>query len=61
MSRNVHDVNTKWFNLPRPAKLHNLDSMHFYDSMMVFEKKDPNIKRMMVDVDNNGPRIVESV
>lgn len=61
MSRNVHDVNTKWFNLPRHPKMNNLNSIHFYDSMIVFEKKPTTINRYMVDADANGARIMETI
>lgn len=61
MSRNVHDVNTKWYNLPREPKIKNLDSMHFYDSMIVFEKKQSNVDRLMVNVDNSGIKVIERV
>lgn len=61
MSRNVHDVNTKWYNLPRVANIKNLDSIHFYDSMVVFEKKPKSVERLMVNIDNNGIHVVERV
>ena len=61
MSRSVHDVNSKWFNKPKRINISNLDSMHFYDSMIVFEKRQSSYKRMMVDVDSNGPRVIETV
>lgn len=61
MSRNVHDVNTKWYNLPKTPNIKNLDSIHFYDSMVVFEKKRNNVERLMVNVDNGEVRIIERV
>lgn len=61
MSRTVHDVNTKWYNLPRQPKLSNLDSIHFYDSVIVYEKKVQSTTRIMVNVDSNGVVVRETV
>lgn len=61
MSKTVHDVNTKWYNVPKTPRLNNLNSIHFYDSMIVCEKKQNNVERLMVNVDETGARIMERV
>lgn len=60
-SKSAHDVNTKWYNLPRTPKIKKLDSISFYDSMIVFEKRTENYNRFMIDVDVQGPKIMETV
>ena len=61
MSNSVHDVNTKWFDIFKEPRLNDLNSIHFYDSMIVCEKKNKDLERLMVDVDENGARIMERV
>jgi len=61
LSRTAHDVNTKWYNEPRTPKIKQLNSIHFYDSVIVLEKRPKQFTRHMVDVDVNGARITESV
>jgi hypothetical protein len=61
LSKCSHDVNEKWYNLPRTPILQNLDSISFYDSMIVMEKRERVYNRRMVDVDDNGPQIIETV
>lgn len=61
MSRTAHDVNTKWYNEPRTPKIKQLNSIHFYDSVIVLEKRPKQFTRRMVDVDVNGARIMESI
>ncbi len=59
-SKSSHDVNEKWYNIPRTPILNNLNSISFYDSMIVMEKREDKFQRHMVDVDQNGPRIMET-
>lgn len=61
LSRTVHDVNTKWYNEPRTPKIKQLNSIHFYDSVIVLEKRESQFTRHMVDVDSRGARIIESI
>jgi len=60
MSRNVHDVNHKWYNLPRIPKLKNLKSICFYDSIIVCEKEEPKT-RLMIDNEQGNIIIKEKV
>lgn len=60
-SKRVHDVNSKWYNEPKTPKLKTLDSIHFYDSMIVFEKRKNIYHRYMVDTSIDGPKIMEKV
>lgn len=60
-SKRVHDVNSKWYNEPKTPKLKTLDSIHFYDSMVVFEKRKNIYHRYMVDTSIDGPKIMEKV
>jgi len=60
MSRNVHDVNHRWYNLPRIPKLKNLKSICFYDSIVVCEKEEKT-QRLMIDNEQGLVRIKERV
>ena len=60
-SRTVHDVNSKYYNEPKTVKIQQLDSIHFYDSVIVLEKRQKLYNRYMVDVDNFGPRIRDTI
>lgn len=61
LSKSAHDVNTKWYNLPKVPILNQLNSIAFYDSMIVLEKRESTYNRHMVEVDMNGPRLTETV
>jgi hypothetical protein len=61
LSRTVHDVNHKWYNEPRSTKIKQLNSIHFYDSVVVLEKKSMEVKRHMLDVDATGVKILEEI
>jgi 23S rRNA U2552 (ribose-2'-O)-methylase RlmE/FtsJ len=61
LSRSTHDVNTRWYNLPKIPILSDLNSICFYDSMIVLEKQENNCKRMSVDADSTGARIIEVI
>lgn len=60
-SKRVHDVNSKWYNEPKTPQLRTLDSIHFYDSMIILEKRKNTYNRYMVDTSSNGPIIMEKV
>lgn len=60
-SKRVHDVNSKWYNEPKTPQLRTLDSIHFYDSMIILEKRKNIYNRYMVDTSSNGPIIMEKV
>lgn len=60
-SKRVHDVNSKWYNEPKTPKLKTLDSIHFYDSMIVLEKRKSDYHRYMIDTSIDGPKIMEKV
>lgn len=60
-SKSSHDVNSKWYNSPKTVSIPQLSSISFYDSMIVLEKGEKNYTRYMVEVDNFGPRIRETI
>lgn len=60
-SKRVHDVNSKWYNEPKTPKLKTLDSIHFYDSMIILEKRKSVYHRYMIDTSSDGPKIMEKV
>lgn len=60
-SKSSHDVNEKWYNVSRIPIIGNLDSISFYDSMIVMEKRENKYLRRMVDVDREGPKIMETI
>lgn len=60
-SKSSHDVNEKWYNVSRTPIIGNLDSISFYDSLIVMEKRENKYLRRMVDVDHEGPKIMETV
>lgn len=60
-SNQVHSVNTKWLDKNLTSKLSNLDSIHFYDSLIVLEKRDENYFRYSTRSNSNGVKITRKV
>jgi len=60
-SRSAHDVNSKWYNVPKTVRIPQLDSISFHDSMIILEKRQKDYKRNMVEVDRSGPRIRDTI
>jgi 23S rRNA U2552 (ribose-2'-O)-methylase RlmE/FtsJ len=56
-SKAAHDVNTKWYEESKVPKINQLNSLHFYDSVIVFEKKPQEFQRFMINADHSGLKI----
>lgn len=60
-SKFSHDVNIKWYEEPKVPRTKNLKSLHFYDSVIVFEKRQSQFERIMMNADSSGLSIPQVV